>query len=225
MKRIESILSCIRQWARRFPLVLCEPLRAEENASIEQVSVDALHQARTLPDEQGENRPQRSHGSGREVGGRRLRIKYRRIARRALGARQAHERLRQRIDAWAKSVRAVPAKSGHMGLDQTRVDFLQHVWTNPHTLGGVRTEISQEDVRRGRDLLRYLLAFWRSGIDRERPLVGVQIEKVGPTDGPRDVSLQGFHLNDIGAEVCQQPPCSGPSDQVGDLQYPNAPER
>src|SRR5947209_19607125 len=69
VERIQAILALIRQAPRRLASVPGEPLRAEHDAAVEQVAVDALHYARALSDKQGENRPQRSQRPGGKVGG------------------------------------------------------------------------------------------------------------------------------------------------------------
>ena len=68
-----------------------------------------------------------------------------------------------------------------MCFDQTWVELLQHLWPNAHTFGGVGTEVRQEDIRRGRDLLRHFLAFW-VWVFTDRDRLCVQIEKVCPAD-------------------------------------------
>ena len=163
VKGVEAILSLICQPACWFALVPGEPLRAEEDAAIEQVGIDALHHARALPGEQGENRPQRSHSTGRKVGGCQLGRKHRWISRPALGALQAHESLRQGIDPWPVRIGTIPAEAGDMGLDERGLSLCNT--SGPMPIRSVASGGgSPEDIRRGRDLLRHFLALWRPSI-------------------------------------------------------------
>ena len=117
MPGIEAILALIRQTARRFTSVPGEPLRAEDDAAIEQVGIDALHHTRALSDEQRQNRPQGSHRPGGKVGRCQLCRKHWRIPWSTLGALQAHERLGQGIDPRAVGIRTMPAVASHVGFN------------------------------------------------------------------------------------------------------------
>src|SRR2546427_10457767 len=112
-----------------------------------------------------------------------------------------------------------------MGFNDAGIERLEDLWPDADALSCAGTHIGQEDIRRGGHLLGDFLALGRARVDRHGPLVSVQVEEVGTTDGTRHVAIEGFELDDVSTQISKQPASGRTSNEVRDLQHSDAFER
>ena len=225
MKWRQAVLTLVRQWPCLLALVAREPWGGENNAATHQIGIDALRQAGPFAHEQGQNGPVCTHGSRGVIGRRQLGGKNGRVLGSPLSARKTHESLRQRIDAGPMGVRTLGAETGDVGLDQARVQAPQVVRTQAHALGRSGPQVGQQYVGGGRHLLHDGPAFRLARVEAEGALVDINVEEIRTPERPRNIAGMGFHLDDVAAQVGQQPAGDRAGDQVGDFQYPDSHQR
>ena len=123
--------------------------------------------------------------------------------------RPAHG-LRDGLEALEPAVGAVSAEAFHGGVDEPRVDLLQHAVAEAEPVERAGREVLHQHVGAGGQLLEQRLAALRLEVQGEAALVGVQDQEeqalaavVGHV-GARDVALFGrLQLDDLGAEPGQ----------------------
>ena len=198
-----------------------EPGRAQHHGGVQKVAVHAPDPAAPAAGVERQDGAERAHRAGGEVGRGQLGGEGGRIAAAALGAREAHQRLRQRVDAGALRIGAGQPVAGDMRLDQLRID----IRADAHARRGAGAQIGEQHIAHRRHAPDRLRAARLAGVDAERALVEVQIVEIVAPDRPREVAARRLQLDDLRAQIGEQPPAGRPGDQIGDLQHAHPGER
>ena len=131
-------------------------------------------------------------------------------------------------------VGALQAVTGDDGVDEAGVALVHLVGPEPDALQGGRTQVGQEDVRLGHQLMGQRQAALAREVEGDGPLapvvqlehrVGRQITAEDVEERPARVAFGRLDLHDVGTPVGQDP--SGPrtGDPDPELDHPDAAQR
>src|ERR1019366_10651959 len=119
----------------------------------------------------------RHHHAGAGVANRRARFAGRTVFL-AGDAHQPTDRLRDHVESETFLIRAAGAEAFDLTVDDRRIQRPDDIRAEAKTLDGTRGEVLDHHVGLLRHLLDEFDAAWVFQIDRDRPLVGVVLQKV-----------------------------------------------
>jgi formimidoylglutamate deiminase len=128
-------------------------------------------------------------------------------------------------------IRTCTAITGYRTIDQARIDCTECIVADAKTFGGAGAEVFNDDIGLCHQGVNDITAFGFVQIDADRALVAVGAGEVGGdrTDVGRPhaagvVTVEGFHFDDIGAEIGQCLPAPGSGQDSGQIQNFHAAE-
>src|SRR5262249_6431666 len=117
---------------------------------------------------------------------------HRTFTRRAGDRHQPAHALRDLIEAGALVIGAVLAEAGDAAIDDARIDLSHALVVNAELRLDVGTEILDDDVGLGSKAVEDLKTLRILQVQRDRPLVAVQILEVGPLARPAKLLAAGI---------------------------------
>ena len=112
--------------------------------------------------------------------------------------------LRDLVDPGAPGIGTVLAKTGDAAVDDARVDFFDRLVIDAEPVLHIRLVVLDDDVGAPRELKEDVETFLGLQVQGHRPLVAVQVLKVGtvaPAAGSVDLLTRRLDLDDLRAPI------------------------